>query len=45
MGITLEQLTSSIGKVKQYTDRKVNQISYAQKTVNTDLDYCLRLYV
>lgn len=43
MGITLKQLTDTVSLIKDYvlhkTD-KINQISIAQKTVNTNLDSC-----
>ena len=42
MGITLKQLTDTVYLIKNYIlykTQKINQISYAQKTVNTELDY------
>ena len=43
MGITLKQLTNTVSQIRDYvlhkTD-KIKQISYAQKTVNTELDSC-----
>ena len=43
MGITLKQLTDTVSLIKDYVlhkTHKIDQISYAQKTVNTELDYC-----
>ena len=43
MGITLKQLTDTVSLIKDYVlhkTHKVDQISYAQKTVNSELDYC-----
>lgn len=43
MGITLKQLTDTVSQIKDYIlnkTHKIDQISYAQKTVNTELDYC-----
>lgn len=42
MGITLKQLTDTVSLIKDYVlhkTYKIDQISYAQKTVNTELDY------
>lgn len=42
MGITLKQLTDTVSQIRDYVlhkTHKINQISYAQKTVNNELDY------
>lgn len=42
MGITLKQLTDTVSQIKDYIlnkTHKIDQLNYAQKTVNTSLEY------
>ena len=42
MGITLKQLTDTVSLIKDYVihkTQKIDQINYAQKTVNSELEY------